>query len=329
MQIILNEQLTSTHNGHGYNLLNILSSSLTTHAMNKAEKNASYYPRFKAVDEVPKSMLINTGLVGLLSEAYKSHLKVAITPQDIWIVLISEIAKEVNTNPEGYRSLFTKSEQKEEISVPSGSSTHIPMYALSKALASKVLFDSNLLFPQFSTNTEITTEVLQAIFCDIASPYYNYSMFCCGIPAIKLLGTQEDWQNLQHSWNKLIAIFDTSTMKEYRTKVDNILGQINSTFTTPDGNAKFWMDIFTQKNVGSGGELTIDGWITELFVKKHSFAKITNFTSTHGIVTYTKVETKCEFYRIYGGFDMTKDSDEFHQLAYSSYVFEFTKEERK
>lgn len=329
MQITLNDQLTPTHNGYAYDLNRELSSSLSAHIRKKGINNNGPYPRFTAIDEVPKTFLANVGLVGMLSEAYKSHLKVAITPQDIWIVLISEIAKEVNSNSEQYRSLFTTSQEKEEISVPSGSLTHMPTGTLSHALAGKVLFDSNLLFPEFTTNTAITTEVLQAMFCDMASPYYTYSMFCCGIPAIKLLGTQEDWQNLQKSWNNLIAIFNTQTMKDYGAKVDNVLGNINTTFTTPDGNAEFWLDIFTQKNVGSGGELTINGWITDLFVTKHKSPMLTNFTSTHGIVNYTQLETKREFYRIYGGFNMTKDTDEFHQLTYGSYVFEFIKEPPK
>lgn len=325
MQITLNDQLTSTHRGYAYDLSRELSSALSKHARKKEGNPPNGYPRFNPIDEVPLSLLANPGLVGLLSEAYKSHLKVAITPQDIWIVLISEIAKEVNTNPEQYRSMFTKSDKKEEISVPSGSLTHIPTNLLSKALSEKVLFDSQLLFPQFSTDTAITTEVIQAMFCDMASPFYNYSMFCCGIPAVKLLGNQEDWQNLQTSWNKLITIFDSQTMKDYGSKVNNILEQINTTFTDSNSNADFWLNIFTQKNVGSGGELTINGWITELFVEKHKTPMLTNFTSTHGIVNYTQLETKREFYRIYGGFDMNKDSEEFYQLTYNSYVFEVTK----
>jgi len=327
MQITLNDQLVANLKEHTYDLSYILSSALSTHHAN--DRSNDHYLKFNAVEEVPKSLMRNTGLVGLLSAAYSSHLKVALAPHDIWIVLISEIAKEVNTNPDKYRALFTKSDKKEEISVPSGSMTHIPMHTLSQALAKKVQFDSTLLFPEFSTNTEMSIEVIQAMFCDMASPYYSYSMFCCGIPKIKLLGEKKDWENLQTSWNKLIKIFETDTLHAYGEKVNVILDKINATFTSPDGNADFWKDIFTQKNVGSGGELTIDGWITELFVTKHSFAKITNFTATHGIVSYTQLQSKKEFCRIYGGFDMKKDNEDFYQIHYSSYVYEKIKEPRK
>jgi hypothetical protein len=325
MQITLNDQLTPTTTRE-YDLSNMLSSAISTHARKDIPRDADYWAKFNPIDELPKSKLHNTGLMGMLSAAYSNHLKVAFAPQDIWIVLLSEIAKEVNTNSAQYRALFTDSDEKKELSVPSGSMTHIPMASLSNLLSQNVLFDSKLLFPEFSTNNAVTTEVIQAIFCDMASPYYSYSMFCCGIPAIKLLGTQADWENLQSSWNKLVNIFDTPAMHKYGKQVDEILTKIKSTFTNPEGSIDFWKDIFTQKNVGSGGDLVISGWITQLFMTKHEFPKLTNFTATHGIVSYTQLETKRQFYRIFGGFDTQEDAEGFHQLAYSNYVFELEKQ---
>lgn len=297
---------------------NNLSSKLLYALREHTKSNAT----LKAIDDIPETLMRNSGLVGMLSAAYKNHLNVALTPQDFWIVLISEIAKEVNTHSKDYQSLFTQSNEKELISISSGSMTHIPITQLSEALSKKVLFDSSLLFPHFSTNTLASTEVIQAMFCDMASPYYDYGMFCCGIPAIKLLGTQEDWVTLQTAWNKLIGIFETSSMKAYGDKVNSVLEKINATFIHPEMNINFWKDIFTQKNVGSGGDLTIDGWITELFITKHKFAKITHFTATHGIVHYTQLQTEQEFYRIDGGFQMEQDPDGFYQLQYNNYVFE-------
>lgn len=273
---------------------------------------------------IPYSNLINSGLVGLLSEAYSNHRKVAIAPQDVWMLLISEIAIEVNAHAVTYRELFTDSDEKQELSVPSGSMTDMPMHVLSNMLSKCVNFDAELLFPVFSTSTHMSDEMTHALFCDMASPYYDYSMFCCGIPEIKLMGTWDDWEHLYFNWQSLNAVFTSANanLTEYFARVDHVLKQILFTFSADDANVGFWENIFTQKNVGSGGELAINGWIADLFMKLHSFKKISNFTTTQAIVKYSQSQTNREFAAVYGGFNYETHDDGFIQLMYSKHVFE-------
>lgn len=324
MQITLNDSLTPTNVEPQRDISQELKTALNKKVWKDNHFGDSYF-EFEAIDTIPKSILDNTGFVGLLSKAYSSHLKVAIAPQDIWIVLLSEVAKEVNADPEKYRHLFTESDDKQEISVPSGSLTHMPMDTLVSELANRVKFDSVVLFPQFSTNTPEATGVVQAIFCDMASPFYNYSMYLCGIPAIKLLGTQADWELLLSAWNNFGNLFDTSNIKDYVKTSSIILQQIIATFEHPTQNADFWKDIFTQKNVGSGGDLIIDGWILKLFMSEREVNKIQNFNCTYGILRYKQLQTGKEYFCIHGGFTTEKDSEDFYQLQYGSVVFEIIK----
>lgn len=315
MQIILNSELKSQINEHSINIEQRL--SYAAYSAHNPGKGFQY----KAVDYIPQSNLYNRGFVGLLSKAYSEHLPVAIAPHDIWIVLLSEVTKEVAEHAEQYRSLFTQSQEKQLLTVMSGSMTHMPMEQLSTVLSQHVQFNSDVLFPEFSTQTPIVKEVIQAIFCDMASPYYDYGMFCCGIPRIELLGTVEDWKLLQQSWLEILTVFNSPAMHQYSKKITPILEQFVQAAQN-NVNLDFWKNIFTQENVGSGGDLTIDGWITDLFMTKHDFPKITNFTSTHGAVKYTQLNTKREFVALYGGFHAQVNANGFYQLQYHRFVFE-------
>lgn len=266
-----------------------------------------------------ESHLKNSGLVGLLSHCYSQHLPVAIAPHDVWILLLSEITKEVATNTELYRQYFTNHSTKENIYIPSDSMTELPISVLSEVLVNKVLFNSQLIFKNFSTETPIITQTIQAIFCDMASPYYNYMMYCCGIPSIQLLGTSEDWEKLLQGFNELVQQFNTPALQAYFNKAQPILTQfINASQGQVD--IDFWKNIFTQKNVGSGGDLTINGWIVQLFITQHDFTKITHFTSTHGVVKYKQLHTSEEFIAIYGGFKTQLNKEGFYELLYDKFT---------
>lgn len=315
MDITLNSELTPQMNDRTIDIAQRL--SYVAYSAHNPGKGFQY----QAVDEVPESNLYNRGFVGLLSKAYSEHLPVAIAPHDIWIVLLSEVTKEVAEHAQQYRSLFTQNEEKQLLTVMSGSMTHMPMEQLSAVLGQNVQFNSDILFPAFSTQTPIVKEVIQAIFCDMASPYYDYGMFCCGIPRIELLGTTEDWKLLQQSWLDILTVFNSESMHKYTNKIAPILEQFVQT-SQGHVNLDFWKNIFTQKNVGSGGDLTIDGWVTDLFMAKHDFPKITNFTSTHGVVKYTQLDTGREFVALYGGFHTEINENGSYQLQYNRFVFE-------
>ena len=314
MQIILNSELVSTLNPRMHKVERSLSSIIWVSQQPKGFQ-------YKAIDNIPESDLYNGSFVGLLSKAYSQHLPVSISPHDIWVVLLSEITKEIAEYPKNYRSLFTDSEEKKTLSVGSGSETHMPMNRLSELLGSKVKFDSGILFPAFSTQTPIITEVIQAIFCEMASPYYNYSMYCCGIPRIELAGTIEDWELLLSSWIQLTNVFNTLPITKYSERVVPILNQFVQA-AKGEVDIDFWKDIFNQRNVGSGGDLVISGWITKLFMAEYATPKITHFTYTHGIVTYKNENTGRNFAAIYGGFHTEVNDNGYYQLQYNGFVFE-------
>lgn len=288
------------------------------------EKNNKITFDYTVVKGDVESSLVNAGFVGFVSHCYSNHLPMAIAPHDIWVVLLSEISKEVASNAEEYRKFFTVSDKKEQIEVISNSLIEMPIETLSETLASKVLFDSSFIFQNFSTETPIITKTIQAIFCDMASPYYNYSMFLCGIPSIEILGTVEDWEKLLKGFETLVQTFNTKNLNNYLNTTQPIIQKF---IDASKGNfdTEYWKDIFTQKNMGSGGDLFINGWINKLFITQHEINKIDNFTTTYGVVKYTQSNTKQEFVAIYGGFHEKINDNGFHQLEYSDFILQKVK----
>lgn len=280
-----------------------------------------------------KTYLKNTGLIGLISFCYTNHLKLSLSPDDFWILLLSEISKEVSRNPEKYRTLFTDNDQVEEINLKYKEHEipdyEIPSHMFSSALSKKINFNSDLLFPEFSTTNFIIKDLMNSMFCYMSSSYYSYTMFMCGIKEIKLKGTKGDWNNLYKYSYKLLSLFSNISpqMKDYRNNVLSIYAKILNSFDSFDKEKDFWLNIFTSKNIGSGAELEIDGWIKDLFIIKHKLNKIENFQENISKVKYKVVTLDYIEYlqQIFGGFEVDIEDDNFMSLKYSKYTFKLKK----
>ena len=89
------------------------------------------------------------------------------------------------------------------------------------------------------------------------------------------------------------------------------------------GSVDFYQDIFTSRNVGSGGELEIDGWFTaDFFQERCSSPKIENFPMMWSLVPFTNIESGRKFTDVYGCFYNTLSEDGFHVPEYGHFTLE-------
>lgn len=278
--------------------------------------------KYQFLFEFPKTKLRNIGFLGFLSHAYSNHVKVAISPYDIWILIISEVSKFIVDKPEPFRGLFTDSDKKKEILVPTDSEYEMPMNLLVADLASNVKFDASILFPKLSIESEESVGMIQALFCEMASPYYSYSMLLCGLPEIKVLGTVDDWKNISTNFDKLFELLGKCyNFKNYPLRAKIILDNIVNSFESNEADRiSFWKDIFTQNNVGSGSQLEVNGWITHFLIVQQKPLKLENFTNTIGYVRYKNVTSGNNYMSVHGGFDYDLDKEDFAVLRYSKYI---------
>ena len=272
------------------------------------------------------------GFVGLLSTAYSNHEKIAIAPHDLWFIFLTELAKIVNSNSAVCKPLFTRAEGDEKIRilVPTADITKIDANAVMDVLHGLVPTDVNMFIPQLSTSTPEVKMAMSATFADMVQSYYSYETMMCGIPEVKITGTFADWRAMVVACSNLASTFagiGLIEVMEYVLRVGDIFVTIaahKGDYLTaqPESPEDWHRGIFTSKNIGSGSELQIDGWITQLFFKQHPINKLANFTSTYGVIPYVNTETGRQFKSAHGAFAQLRDDEGFIYAGYTQSVYE-------
>lgn len=238
-----------------------------------------------------------------LSVAWDCHRGVVITPDLVWYDLLCEFAGAVRDDVEAYRHLFTSTEGKQEILVQTSDPEVIPVDRLVEALGKKTVLPPDLFLPQFTTTTPRSRLAHQAAFADAASPYYNYSMYCCGIPFVDVRGSYADWEKLASYWRGLGSQLHTD--RGFHLRVCGVLNRLLSGIESPD----FWRDIFSLERCGSGGQVEVGGWYSELFRKTPPVRYVENFSPHASRVDYRCIDTSKSYRMFHGVFSSALDDD--------------------
>lgn len=271
------------------------------------------------------------GYLDLVSFAYSNHEKLRVTPHDLWFIVLTELAKYVNKNSEQCRELFTAAgSEKTEIVVFTNDPGTINPLALIQELTARVPTNIDAFIPSLSTMDENVYIAFCAAFADAVQSYYSYSTMLCGIPEIEVTGTFEDWYRCVDSIKALGAIFlqiNAEQVVRYLITVGDIFAKIaydvagdGDSYESP--NTAFWKDIFTSKNIGSGNDLVISGWIKDLFLYQPSLAKLENFSSAYATFPYKNLDTGRQFRAAYGAFSQLRSSCDFIYSGYGSVIHE-------
>lgn len=230
---------------------------------------------------------------------WKRHYGVVISPTILWNMVLNNLAFEVNKNPEIYRSYFTESDEKQEIMVNQDGNL-IDVDLLISGVKGKIPADiMEDMFPEFTTDSDNAIIANYTAFLDMVSPYYNYSMFLCGIPKVKVLGTYEDWQLFSVKLGEIVS--GIPEFKEYLEKIRDRISSIVE--KTAD-----YSDFFRLDRCGSGGEVEVKGWITDFFIEIPRVTYPENFISCIAKIDYHCYTDNCD-YRMYAGLFTSKIDD--------------------
>jgi len=189
--------------------------------------------------------------------------------------------------------------------VQTGDPIEMPLDVLVAALEHKVPTQVSLFFPPFTTTTDASKHACRAAFCDMVSPYYDYGMYCCGIPLFDVRGDVYDWQLLAQRFSTIAALPQMSKLVTWTTSVTNLLNNI----VDNRDSSEWWSKMFYLENCGSGGEVLLRGWITKLFSVQPELAKPGNFTTGVSTVDYTYLPTKQKYRMMDGLFTSYLDED--------------------
>lgn len=222
---------------------------------------------------------------------WKQHYGIVISPTILWNMILNNLAFEVNEKPDVFRKYFTESDEKQEIKVEQGRNL-IDVNLLISGVSGKIPADiMKDMFPEFTTDSDNAIIANYTAFLDMVSPYYNYSMFCCGIPKVKVLGTEEDWELFS---NSCVEIYET--IPEFENYLGGLMMRIND---IKEGSANF-SDFFRLDRCGSGGQVEVKGWITDFFIEQPRVPYPENFISCISKIDYHSYNNGKD-YRLYAG----------------------------
>ena len=221
-----------------------------------------------------------------------------------------EISSHIKANAEFYRSLFTTNPSgKTDIIILTEDPELIDLNIIVENLKTLVPTNTDLFLPKFSTTTDSSKFALNAAFADAVSPYYNYMMFMCGIPKIKVLGEIEDWNLIKNSLTELSTILNVD--KNFGNYLFNLVETIENIINSYNSkDISFWSDIFRLERCGSGHQTEVEGWITNFFSKNPSPGYVGNYPTCVSIVEYKNITTDTS-YEIVSGLFSSEINDAF------------------
>jgi hypothetical protein len=267
---------------------------------------------------------IQTGYMWVLSRAYSQHQKIAIAPHDVWYIVLAELAEIITKNVEACRPIFTKSPDKIVIDIPTDDFTAINLNLVEEKLRTLIPVDLDIFMPTFSTLTPDARYACLAAFCESASHYYEYMTFACGLPAIQINGTLEDWVLLQSHASKLAITFAATPltgrigmwMSRVCVAIDNIVAALDT--QSPER----LQDIFTSTRIGSGAQLKIDGWFADIYSKGLRGCQLDAFPASLSAVPYQNRDTGRKFKGVHGCLMTRRDEAGFVHGSYGEIVTE-------
>lgn len=233
-----------------------------------------------------------------LESCWADHLGIVITPDIVWFTLLSEVAGLVRENAEEYRSLFTRSQEKQRIVVDTEDPEVMPLNRLVAALRDCVPTDTTLFMPEFSTTSQQARHARYAAFADLCSPYYNYGMLLCAFPAIQVQGEEEDWVRMAGHWKSLHQTFSAIRSPE-QERAEAWMGRVQATLercADQSEDSRWWETMFKLERCGSGHQTEVSGWFRDLFrVQPKGPAYVQNFPTNVACVDYDEISKQREF----------------------------------
>jgi len=246
-----------------------------------------------------------------VARCYALHRGVVIGPETLWYVVLSELATHIKAHADHYRDLFTRTPGKESLLVP-GTVENISIEDFLPLLREKCPVSPDVFIPEFSTSTPISRQATTAAFMDAVSPYYNYMMYLCGIPKVRITGTVTDWDTFLLYLSSLTAYLDKA--RPYLDIVAAHIAKIRNTLEDGEADLDWWKDMFHNQTCGSGSQKLWNGWLRDFVLDQRplqTMATLDNFPTGISVVEVVQLETRRAYKFMYGVFYSVADEQDF------------------
>lgn len=275
--------------------------------------NDNYFSQYEYSERLlecqENSYRTQNNFINAFLDAYNYHKTLKIRPDDIKLQILTIISICVNNNPEKFRNYFVDHEGKKELTVKSNVFSADYFCGKFAELLEENIKDKEFAqhyMTKFSTTNQIISTVNNITLMNTLKEYFSYSMeLSCGIPAVILEGTYEDWIKLNESYQFFKKIFAETELKDWfhhfdkvmelfmmmrkppQTELEGIFGRLSNTIYGLFTNAndynvnknnmtyikEMWKRVISYIPQGSGGGKILGGWV-RLFVPYNSSNKI-------------------------------------------------------
>jgi Domain of unknown function (DUF4419) len=211
------------------------------------------------------NILMNAGYT-----AYADHLGYELTPDQLWYMIVDTIACAVNLTPKAYSHLLDPTwveGKKKIVKVRNDEQTRNGEWLTSIGLFENKLKEfiphltQSFFTPHFTTSNDFTH--LSNLLClmDAGSTFYDYVVSTrCGVEAISLKGTAEDYQTILDNLAWVQEHFGQE-LGYYVSKITPVLERIVATIKTKHMDQEFWGNIIKIENLYGSGSPNFNGWL--------------------------------------------------------------------
>lgn len=145
---------------------------------------------------------------------FTAHLPLSLSPDLFWYAVVHEAAVHIRLNSRTYEGLFTTTPAQQQVvavrddlaALDWERSANLVQQPLRARIGDDV---ADLFQPTFSTTTSGDATAALVALMDVVSPYYRFQWFSlCGIPRIRLEGSDRDWRLLAARVRELEGWFE-------------------------------------------------------------------------------------------------------------------------
>ncbi len=219
---------------------------------------------------LPRNLLVacnkNHALLTSIHIAFYQHMPLRLSPDVIWITLARGFALHVNQHAEQLRHRFVTHRGKEKLVVerldflPGEDNPWLEVFEeFSGQLAERTGGLASLVEADFSTTGPVERAVSHLMAMETFKSYFEYILLAgCGIPAITLTGTAEDWQKLREKAQR----FADYGLQDWIDALDPVLAHFELA-KAGKADAAFWQSMFRYHS--GSGPTVLTGWANVLF----------------------------------------------------------------
>jgi hypothetical protein len=208
-------------------------------------------------------------LIGALHLGFASHRPVCLSPDIIWLTMAQGFAHHVNANAEVLRRRLVKHDGKvvlivrrDEFVKGSPENDWPGTFAeFSAGIEAHVGAAQCLIVADFSTTRAAERAASEVVLLDTMQAFFSYELRTkCGIPAITLEGTVDDWREIRRRVNEFERFDLGWWVKPLRPILDQFVAAAEGRV-----DRQFWESIYQWGGPAGSGSPYVSGWALKLF----------------------------------------------------------------